>query len=76
MQIMFGCMIESSLGVTAAAHLAGLVDYLDLDGALLLADDPFIGAVYKDGYLVVPDAPGLGVSPQKRTALSTSLRNS
>ena len=61
MQIMFGCMIESSIGVTAAVHLAGLVDYLDLDGALLLAHDPYLGAVYSDGYLRLSDRPGLGV---------------
>jgi len=61
MQIMFGCMIESSLGVTAAAHLSGLVDYLDLDGHLLLAKDPFLGVEYHDGHLLLPSRPGLGV---------------
>ncbi len=61
MQIMFGCMIESSIGVTAAAHLSALVDHLDLDGALLLAQDPFAGVEYKDGYLHIPSRPGLGV---------------
>lgn len=64
MQLMFGCMIESSIGVTAAVHLAPLVDHLDLDGALLLADDPYIGAVYDDGYLKLSDRPGLGVIPR------------
>lgn len=64
MQIMFGCMIESSLGVTAAVHLSGLVDYLDLDGALLLDKDPFQGADYIDGYLRLPNRPGLGVIPR------------
>ncbi len=64
MQVMFGCMIESSVGVTAAVHLAGLADHLDLDGALLLANDPFIGAQYKDGYLELSDSPGLGVTPR------------
>ncbi len=63
LQLMFGCMIESSLGVTAAAHLSSLVDYLDLDGHLLLAADPFEGAIYKDGYLELPARPGLGVIP-------------
>lgn len=63
MQIMFGCMIESSIGITAAAHISSLVDYLDLDGAMLLAKDPFRGAVYDDGYLRLPDRPGLGVEP-------------
>ncbi len=65
LKIMFGCMIESSIGVTAAAHLASLVDYLDLDGAMLLADDPYEGAEYKDGQMVPPDRPGLGVIPRK-----------
>lgn len=64
MQIMFGCMIESSLGVTAAAQLQSMCDYLDLDGAMLLANDPFTGADYKDGYLNLPDRPGLGVVPR------------
>jgi L-alanine-DL-glutamate epimerase-like enolase superfamily enzyme len=61
LQIMFGCMIESSIGVTAAVHLSSLCDYLDLDGALLLASDPYEGAVYEDGYLRLSDRPGLGV---------------
>lgn len=64
MQIMFGCMIESSLGVTAAVHLASLVDHLDLDGALLLSDDPYVGAAYNDGYMKLTDMPGLGVVPR------------
>lgn len=64
MQIMFGCMIESSVGVTAAAHLQSLCDHLDLDGALLLANDPFVGCQYDDGYLRLPDLPGLGVVPR------------
>jgi len=64
MQIMFGCMIESSIGITAAVHLAPLVDYLDLDGAMLLAKDPFHGATYEDGYLKLRDLPGLGVTPR------------
>jgi len=64
MQIMFGCMIECSIGITAAAHLASLVDHLDLDGQLLLAEDPFDGCVYNNGYLDLPDRPGLGVIPR------------
>ena len=58
---MLGCMIESSLAITAAAHLSPLADYADLDGALLIADDPFIGVTVARGKLVLPDAPGLGV---------------
>jgi L-alanine-DL-glutamate epimerase-like enolase superfamily enzyme len=61
LQVMFGCMIESSIGVTAAAQLQSLCDHLDLDGSLLLANDPYKGVRYDDGYLRLPDAPGLGV---------------
>jgi L-alanine-DL-glutamate epimerase-like enolase superfamily enzyme len=62
LQIMFSCMIESSLGVTAAAHLAPLCDYLDLDGPLLIANDPFLGVRYAGAKLTLPAGPGLGVS--------------
>jgi L-Ala-D/L-Glu epimerase / N-acetyl-D-glutamate racemase len=61
LQIMIGCMLETSLGVTAAAHLSPLCDYADLDGNLLLRDDPFEGVRVEEGKLVLPDAPGLGV---------------
>lgn len=61
MRVMLGCMIESSLGITAAAHLAPVVDYADLDGAALLKDDPFIGASIEDGFIKLPAEPGLGV---------------
>ena len=60
--VMFGMMIESSIGVTASCQLQSLCDYLDLDGALLLKDDPYQGAQYKDGYLMLSDLPGLGVT--------------
>lgn len=60
MEVMFGCMVESSLGIAAAAQLQSLCDYLDLDGGLLLADDPFDGPAYKDGHLILSDRPGLG----------------
>lgn len=65
LKVMIGCMIESSIGISAAAHIAPLVDYLDLDGAMLLAEDPFEGAFYKDGQMLINDRPGLGVSPRK-----------
>ena len=61
MKVMLGCMIESSLGITAAAHLAPLVDYADLDGAALLKDDPYAGASIEDGLIRLPAEPGLGV---------------
>lgn len=59
--VMIGCMLETSLGVTAAAHLSPLADWADLDGNLLLADDPFEGVRVVEGRLVLPDGPGLGV---------------
>lgn len=62
MQIMLGCMVESSLAITAAAHLSPLVDFADLDGNLLITNDPFEGVKVVDGRLVLPDAPGLGVT--------------
>lgn len=61
LQIMIGCMIETSIGVTAAAHLASLCDYADLDGPLLIANDPYRGVRYDGARLILPDAPGLGV---------------
>jgi L-alanine-DL-glutamate epimerase-like enolase superfamily enzyme len=61
LQIMFGCMIESSVGIAAACQLAGLADYADLDGALLLADDPFVGPTLDNGCLQLSNRPGLGV---------------
>lgn len=61
MLVMAGCMIESSLGITAAAHLAPLLDCADLDGAALLADDPYHGATIDGGVVTLPEGPGLGV---------------
>lgn len=61
MKTMLGCMIESSIGVTAAAHLSPLVDYADLDGNLLIANDPYSGVQVRDGKLILPGAPGLGL---------------
>jgi L-alanine-DL-glutamate epimerase-like enolase superfamily enzyme len=61
LMVMVGCMIESSLGITAAAHFTPLVDIVDLDGAALLADDPFDGARIDGGQVSLPNGPGLGV---------------
>jgi L-alanine-DL-glutamate epimerase-like enolase superfamily enzyme len=61
MLVMAGCMIETSLGITAAAHFAPLLDYADFDGAALLADDPYVGATIDGGRIVLPSEPGLGV---------------
>jgi L-Ala-D/L-Glu epimerase len=61
--VMLGCMLESSLGIAAAVQLAPLVDYLDLDGALLVANDPFTGpGMEEDGSIRFNEAPGLGVA--------------
>jgi L-Ala-D/L-Glu epimerase len=61
MKVMLGCMIESSLGIAAAMQIAPLVDYVDLDGAALLAADPFLGpGIDSDGTLRFNDSPGLG----------------
>lgn len=61
MQIMLSCMVESSVGVTAAAHLAPLCDYADLDGPLLIKNDPYRGLKYEGAKFTLPDGPGLGV---------------
>ncbi len=66
MKIMLGCFIESSLSITAAAHLSPLVDYPDLDGNLLIVNDPFVGVEGKEGKIVLPDRPGVGVVDRNR----------
>ncbi|MEP6572598.1 MAG: dipeptide epimerase [Gemmatimonadota bacterium] len=62
LMVMVGCMIESSLAITAAAHFTPLVDIVDLDGAALLASDPFSGATITGGQVRLPSGPGLGVT--------------
>jgi L-alanine-DL-glutamate epimerase-like enolase superfamily enzyme len=63
MSVMLGCMIETSLGTTAAFHLSGLADLVDLDAPLLVADDPFMGVHYSaSGEMSLPEGrPGIGV---------------
>lgn len=61
MKTMLGCMVSSSVSVTAAAHLSPLIDYADLDGNLLIANDSFRGVQVERGKLVLPDGPGLGI---------------
>jgi L-alanine-DL-glutamate epimerase-like enolase superfamily enzyme len=63
MKIMLSCMVESSVGVSAAAHLAPLCDHLDLDGPLLIANDSFSGLRYDGATMFIPQGPGLGISP-------------
>ncbi len=59
--VMLGCMIESGLGIAAGCAVAPLCDHVDLDGNLLIADDPWPGVEFVDGVQVPSDSPGLGV---------------
>lgn len=61
LRVMLGCMIETSVAITAAAHLSPLADYADLDGHLLIANDPYVGVTVREGRLILPEGPGLGV---------------
>jgi L-alanine-DL-glutamate epimerase-like enolase superfamily enzyme len=61
LSVMLGCMVETSLGIAAAAQLAPLADYADLDGAALLADDPFTGLSIARGRIHLSAEPGLGI---------------
>ncbi|MBL8174538.1 MAG: dipeptide epimerase [Bryobacterales bacterium] len=61
LKVMLGCMISSSVTITAAAHLSPLVDYADLDGNLLIANDPYRGVTVDKGKLILPQGNGLGL---------------
>ena len=61
LQVMLGCMVESGLGISAGAQIASLCDHADLDGNLLLADDPWPGTELVDGVQLPAEEPGLGV---------------
>jgi len=60
LKVMMGCMVESGLGIAAATQLAPLCDSLDLDGNILLAQDPFESVAAHKGQLTMPQGPGLG----------------
>ena len=62
LKIMMGCMVESSVSITAAAHLSGHVDKVDLDGNLLIENDPYSGLKVINGKLVLPDGYGSGTN--------------
>jgi L-alanine-DL-glutamate epimerase-like enolase superfamily enzyme len=62
MKIMMGCMIETAVGVSAGAHLSPLLDYADLDGNVLITNDPFEGVRNIRGELKLNNKPGLGVT--------------
>ena len=62
LKIMLGCMVETSLGTTAMAHLSGFADWIDLDAPLLIANDPFLGVTYdQSNHILLPSRPGIGV---------------
>ena len=63
MKVMLGCMTETSCGISAAAQLSPAVDFADLDGNLLIANDRFDGVKVEHGRLVLPDRPGIGILP-------------
>ena len=62
MKVMLGCMTETSCGISAASHLSPMVDWADLDGALLISNDPFKGTTIVDGKVTLGPAPGIGAS--------------
>jgi L-alanine-DL-glutamate epimerase-like enolase superfamily enzyme len=63
MKVMIGCMTETSCAITAAAHLTPMVDWADLDGALLIKNDCFKGMTVQNGKITLPTRPGLGIVP-------------
>jgi len=67
MSIMMGCMVESSVAISAAAQLSPLLDYADLDGNLLITNDPFEGVMVENGRLILSDKPGIGVTKKGGT---------
>jgi len=59
---MLGCMTETSCAISAATHLSPMVDWADLDGALLISNDPFDGVKVVDGKMVLDQRPGVGLT--------------
>jgi L-alanine-DL-glutamate epimerase-like enolase superfamily enzyme len=72
MSVMAGCMIESSLGISAVAQLAPLLDHADFDGAALLSNDPYDGTTIEHGRITLASGPGLGVTPVRGEAKAAS----
>jgi L-alanine-DL-glutamate epimerase-like enolase superfamily enzyme len=63
LRTMIGCMMESSLALTAAAHISPLMDYADLDSGFLLEKDPYVGMTIDRGRMILPERPGVGALP-------------
>ncbi|NOU61833.1 dipeptide epimerase [Marinifilum caeruleilacunae] len=61
MKVMIGCMTETSCGVSAASQLSPMVDWADLDGNLLISNDPYKGVTVQDGKVLLPSRPGIGI---------------
>lgn len=70
MKVMLGCMTETSCAISAAAQLAPIVDWADLDGALLIGNDAFRGMEVVDGKITLPNRPGIGAVPLSATHLT------
>jgi len=66
MKVMLGCMTETSCGISAASHLSPMVDWADLDGALLISNDVYDGTKVIDGKVTLMNRPGIGVTPLKK----------
>jgi L-Ala-D/L-Glu epimerase len=75
MQVMAGCMIESSLGISAIAQISPLLDYADFDGAALLSTDPFRGVTIAGGRVQLTDGPGLGAAPAPSVDLAPAFQS-
>ena len=72
--VMLGCMVESGLGISAGCQIASLCDHVDLDGNLLLADDPWPGVALVDGVQTPSAAPGLGVTGTRPSGAPVVVR--
>jgi len=75
MQVMAGCMIESSLGISAIAQISPLLDFADFDGAALLSTDPFRGVTIAGGRVRLSDGPGLGATPSASVDLAATFQS-
>ncbi len=75
MQVMAGCMIESSLGISAIAQVSPLLDFADFDGAALLSSDPFSGVSITGGQVRLSDQPGLGACPTSGADFSAAFQS-